>query len=147
MLRCVSAATLSMLALASSKVGRGMLAVAALLITFKLLLIFGGSDFGPSLPNADSFSMPWGPPSPFFSSVSNTNISFDLSTPPSHGCESLVNDLQQRLIHHYSKALKGIRYANIWGYLETENKGDAAIWSAQQILLSMLGIETMEACR
>ncbi|KAK4938944.1 hypothetical protein LTR10_020692 [Elasticomyces elasticus] len=134
-----------MLALASSRFGRGMLAVVALLITFKLLLVFGGSDFGSSLTTADSLSMPWGPP--FFNSISNRNISFDLSTPPTHGCEGLVNDLQQRLIHHYSKALKGIRYANIWGYLETENKGDAAIWAAQQILLSMLGIETMEACR
>jgi hypothetical protein len=30
---------------------------------------------------------------------------------------------------------------------ETGNKGDAAIWSAQQILLSTFGIETMEVCR
>jgi hypothetical protein len=30
---------------------------------------------------------------------------------------------------------------------ETENKGDAAIWSAQQILLSMMGITFMETCR
>lgn len=74
-------------------------------------------------------------------------ISYDLSIPVATGCEDLVNDLQQRLIHAYSERLKGIRYANIWGYLETENKGDAAIWSAQQILLTMLGIETMEACR
>jgi hypothetical protein len=74
-------------------------------------------------------------------------ITYDLTTPPSTGCEDLVNDLQQQLIRTYSKLLKGVRYANIWGYLETENKGDAAIWTAQQILLSMLGIETMEACR
>lgn len=30
---------------------------------------------------------------------------------------------------------------------ETENKGDAAIWSAQQILLSMLGIQSEQSCR
>lgn len=74
-------------------------------------------------------------------------VSYDLDTPPTHGCEGIVNDLQQRLIRSYTQHFKGIRYANIWGYLETENKGDAAIWSAQQILLSILGIETMEACR
>lgn len=136
-----------MLALASSRFGRGVLAVVTLLIVFKLLLVFHPTDFRSALPNAGSFSLPWKPASSFLSSVSNKNISFDLSTPPTHGCELLVNDLQQRIIHHYSKSLKGIRYANIWGYLETENKGDAAIWAAQQILLSMLGIETMEACR
>jgi hypothetical protein len=70
-----------------------------------------------------------------------------LTRAPTPGCENIVNDLQQRLIHAYQKRFEGIRYANIWGYLETENKGDAAIWSAQQILLSILGIETMEACR
>jgi hypothetical protein len=74
-------------------------------------------------------------------------LSYDVTTPPTAGCEDLVNDLQQELIRSYSKVLKGVRYANIWGYLETENKGDAAIWTAQQILLTMLGIETMEACR
>lgn len=74
-------------------------------------------------------------------------ISYDVTTPPTVGCEDLVNDLQQELIRSYSKLLKGVRYANIWGYLETENKGDAAIWTAQQILLTMMGIETMEACR
>lgn len=30
---------------------------------------------------------------------------------------------------------------------ETENKGDAAIWAAQQILLNTMGITSMEACR
>jgi hypothetical protein len=74
-------------------------------------------------------------------------ISYDVTTPPTVGCEDLVNDLQQELIRSYSKLLKGVRYANIWGYLETENKGDAAIWTAQQILLTMMGIETMDACR
>ena len=77
----------------------------------------------------------------------NKKISYDLTTPPSTGCEALVNDLQQQLIRTYSKLLKGVRYANIWGYLETENKGDAAIWTAQQMLLTTLGIDTMDACR
>lgn len=89
----------------------------------------------------------WHAASSKWSGGDRRNISYDLSTPPSTGCETLVNDLQQRLIQAYSKRLEGVRYANIWGYLPTENKGDAAIWSAQQILLSMLGIETMEACR
>lgn len=79
--------------------------------------------------------------------VSNVPISYDKTTPPSTGCEAVVNAAQQKLISEYQQLLKGIRYVNVWGYLETENKGDAAIWSAQQILLSMMGIETMEACR
>ncbi|KEQ62474.1 uncharacterized protein M437DRAFT_35371, partial [Aureobasidium melanogenum CBS 110374] len=79
--------------------------------------------------------------------VSNLPISYDKTTPPSTGCEAVVNAAQQKLISEYQQLLKGIRYVNVWGYLETENKGDAAIWSAQQILLSMMGIETMEACR
>jgi exopolysaccharide biosynthesis predicted pyruvyltransferase EpsI len=79
--------------------------------------------------------------------VSNVPISYDKTTPPSTGCEAVVNAAQHRLISEYQQLLKGIRYVNVWGYLETENKGDAAIWSAQQILLSMMGIETMEACR
>jgi len=96
-------------------------------------------------------------------------ISYDKSTPPSVGCEALVHDLQARIISTYQQQLHGIRYANIFGYLgvllsllpfafssslgtngtpeETENKGDAAIWSAQQILLSMMGITFMETCR
>ncbi|CAD0082660.1 unnamed protein product [Aureobasidium vineae] len=79
--------------------------------------------------------------------VSSVPISYDKTTPPSTGCEAVVNAAQHRLISEYQQLLKGIRYVNVWGYLETENKGDAAIWSAQQILLSMMGIETMEACR
>ncbi|KAF8244037.1 hypothetical protein K440DRAFT_610851 [Wilcoxina mikolae CBS 423.85] len=74
-------------------------------------------------------------------------ISYDNSTPPTVGCEVLVHDLQSRIISTYQQQLKGIRYANIFGYLETENKGDAAIWSAQQILMSMMGITFMETCR
>jgi len=74
--------------------------------------------------------------------VSNVPISYDKTTPPSTGCEAVVNAAQQKLISEYQQLLKGIRYVNVWGYLETENKGDAAIWSAQQILLSMMGIET-----
>lgn len=81
------------------------------------------------------------------SAVSKVPISYDKTTPPSTGCEAVVVAAQQRLIAEYQQLLKGIRYVNIWGYLETENKGDAAIWAAQQILLSMMGITTMEACR
>lgn len=86
------------------------------------------------------------PPS-FHTSSGGEGISYQLDIPPTVGCEDKVNELQQRLIQEYTRLFEGIRYANIWGYLETENKGDAAIWSAQQILLSMLGIDTMEACR
>ncbi|KAI5812155.1 polysaccharide pyruvyl transferase-domain-containing protein [Pyronema omphalodes] len=74
-------------------------------------------------------------------------ISYDKTTPPTTGCEPIVHDLQQRIISTYQTQLKGIRYANVFGYLETENKGDAAIWSAQQILMSMMGINFLEACR
>ncbi|CCX14383.1 Similar to Pyruvyl transferase 1; acc. no. Q9UT27 [Pyronema omphalodes CBS 100304] len=74
-------------------------------------------------------------------------ISYDKTTPPTVGCEPIVHDLQQRIISSYQTQLKGIRYANVFGYLETENKGDAAIWSAQQILMSMMGINFLEACR
>ena len=74
-------------------------------------------------------------------------ISYDKTSPPTVGCESIVNDLQRQLIEAYQVQLKGIRYANVFGYLETENKGDAAIWSAQQIMLSTMGITTMEVCR
>jgi hypothetical protein len=31
--------------------------------------------------------------------------------------------------------------------VETDNKGDAAIWTAQQMVMATLGIETMMACR
>ena len=75
-------------------------------------------------------------------------VSYDKTTPPSIGCEDIVIDLQQRVIREYSEQLEGIRYANIFGYLGvTENKGDAVIWIAQDILLATLGIETMEVCR
>lgn len=128
--------------------GRITIAVVALLIAFTLVLFAHGSGLTPTLPSTEKI---W-PSSSSESSKSGTtntikDISYDLTTPPATGCEELVNDLQQRLIHAYQKRLAGVRYANIWGYLETGNKGDAAIWSAQQILLSMLGIETMEACR
>lgn len=86
------------------------------------------------------------PPS-FHTSNGGDGISYQLDIPPTIGCEAKVNELQQTLIQEYTRLFDGIRYANIWGYLETENKGDAAIWSAQQILLSILGIDTMEACR
>lgn len=48
---------------------------------------------------------------------SKVPISLQLDVPVSVGCESLVQDLQLRLISEYRKLLKGIRYANIWGYL------------------------------
>lgn len=141
--------------------GRITLVVIALLVTFALILAAQGSGVTDikALPRPESF---WPKTGSSSSTPSKTapehsdqepgtsslkDISFDLKTPPVAGCEAIVNDLQQRLIIAYQERLKGIRYANIWGYLETENKGDAAIWSAQQILLSMLGIKTMEACR
>ncbi|KAF2104266.1 hypothetical protein NA57DRAFT_62889 [Rhizodiscina lignyota] len=71
----------------------------------------------------------------------------DENIAPKVGCEVLVSDLQLRLLEEYSQLLKGIRHVNIWGYLETENKGDAAIWAAQQMLLSEMGIESHESCR
>lgn len=149
--------------LASRVGGRITLVVIALLVAFALVLVAQGSgvtdikalprpeSFWPTKPSSDSSSSTTTEPEKEMgaggSSSSLKDISFDLKTPPVAGCENLVNDLQQRLIIAYQERLKGIRYANIWGYLETENKGDAAIWSAQQILLSMLGIRTMEACR
>jgi len=36
---------------------------------------------------------------------------------------------------------------NTSDFVETENKGDAAIWTAQQMLLSTLGITTLHSCR
>ena len=127
--------------------GRITIVVGALFIGFALVLIAQGSGVTDikSLPRPESFwpSTKTGDAAP----VNIKDISFDLDTPPTAGCEEIVNDLQQKLIIAYTKRLEGIRYANIWGYLETENKGDAAIWSAQQILLSMLGIQTMEVCR
>jgi hypothetical protein len=44
-------------------------------------------------------------------------ISYNLQVPPKVGCEAVVNDLQSRLIESYADILKGVRYANIWGYL------------------------------
>ncbi|KAF1991896.1 hypothetical protein K402DRAFT_459126 [Aulographum hederae CBS 113979] len=74
-------------------------------------------------------------------------VAYNLKKPQSTTCEHVVERLRLQLIDNYSVVLKGIRYANIWGYQETENKGDAAIWTGQQILLKMLGIETSESCR
>jgi hypothetical protein len=93
---------------------------------------------------------------------------YDKTTPPSTGCEAVVSDLQSKIIKAYGPVFEGIRHINMFGYLgmcillllniiwwrewmadssETENKGDAAIWTAQQILFSLFGIETMQACR
>jgi len=90
---------------------------------------------------------PQATPTPSKEPAGPVAVSYDKTTPPTVGCESIVADLQRRLIEAYQQQFRGIRYANIYGYLETENKGDAAIWSAQQILLSTLGIDSMEACR
>lgn len=101
---------------------------------------------------------------------------YDKTSPPGTGCEAVVSNLQTRIIEAYSPLFEGIRHINMFGYLgaseispsllpfrfsrrrrhyrrradhglETENKGDAAIWTAQQILFSLFGIETMQACR
>lgn len=138
--------------LPSNPFGRLAYVVVGLVVTFTLVLVARGTTGVPT------FSIPqslWHPT--FSENVTEeavpeeqkplTDVSYDLNSPPSTGCEDVVNDLQQRLIQAYTQRLKGIRYANIWGYLETENKGDAAIWSAQQMMLATLGIETMEACR
>ncbi|KAF5003744.1 hypothetical protein FDECE_9715, partial [Fusarium decemcellulare] len=75
-------------------------------------------------------------------------VSYNKNSPPSIGCEDVVSSLQQQVIEAFSRELKGIRYANIFGYLgQTENKGDAVIWVAQETLLATLGITTMSVCR
>lgn len=56
------------------------------------------------------------------SSTQAKNISFDLSKPPTIGCEAIVSRLQLRLIEAYSEMLRGIRYVNLWGYLGTHNR-------------------------
>ncbi|KAM6480778.1 polysaccharide pyruvyl transferase-domain-containing protein [Trichoderma sp. SZMC 28011] len=133
--------------LLANRFGRAtIIAGGTLLISLLLVILAQSADLRSHLPSSTSI---WPAKECSASSLGEkrTNISYDLTTPPSVGCEDIVNDLQQRLIQAYTQSLKGVRYANIWGYLETENKGDAAIWSAQQILMSMLGIEMMEACR
>lgn len=81
-------------------------------------------------------------------SKSGGPVSYDKTTPPSVGCEDVVSSLQQKVTEAFTRELKGIRYANIFGYLgATENKGDAAIWVAQEILLATVGITTMSVCR
>ncbi|KAL6887167.1 hypothetical protein HDV57DRAFT_488199 [Trichoderma longibrachiatum] len=133
--------------LLANRFGRAtIIAVATLLISLLLVILAQSADLRSHLPSSPSI-WPTKECSAPALAESRRNISYDLTVPPSIGCEDIVNDLQQKLIQAYSKSLKGVRYANIWGYLETENKGDAAIWSAQQILMSMLGIEMMEACR
>ncbi|KAH7119353.1 polysaccharide pyruvyl transferase-domain-containing protein [Dactylonectria estremocensis] len=75
-------------------------------------------------------------------------VSYDKNSPPSVGCEDVVSSLQQRVVEAFSREFKDIRYANIFGYLgQTENKGDAVIWVAQETLLATLGITTMSVCR
>jgi hypothetical protein len=118
------------------------------------VIIFFYGLFKVSSEHSDSFpklrnSLPW-------LHVPHTNgrvfkntgpISYDLNTPPSIGCEAVVSDLQLRLVEAYSQLLMGIRHVNIWGYLATENKGDAAIWVGQQIMLAQLGITSYQNCR
>lgn len=130
----------------ANRFGRvAIIAGVTLLISFLLVILAQSADIRSHLPS--STASIWPASDCAAPVVNRKNISYDLTTAPSVGCEDIVNDLQQKLIQAYTKSLKGVRYANIWGYLETENKGDAAIWSAQQILMSMLGIEMMEACR
>jgi hypothetical protein len=133
--------------LLANRFGRAtIIAGATLLISFLLVILAQSADIRSHLPSSTSI-WPTSDCAVPFTAKSRKNISYDITTPPSIGCEDIVNDLQQKLIQAYSKSLKGVRYANIWGYLETENKGDAAIWSAQQMLMSVLGVEMMEACR
>lgn len=121
------------------------LVVAFLLITLLLLssratLLGETPSLSSYLPTAHS-----GAPS---STQKKVPVSYDKTTPPSIGCEDVVTKLQQNVIEDYSRELKGIRYANIFGLLDaTENKGDAVIWIAQDILLATLGIKSMESCR
>ncbi|BFZ60687.1 hypothetical protein YB2330_001729 [Saitoella coloradoensis] len=120
-------------------------ASAAGLFLFFLLLTFPSAPS--SYTSGTSTSTSGSSPAGKAVEISTKKISYDKTTPPTVGCESIVIAQQQLLISEYAKILKDIRYVNIWGYLETENKGDAAIWVAQQILLNMLGITTMEVCR
>lgn len=51
---------------------------------------------------------------PSSSAVVNT---YDKTTPPSTGCETVVSDLQRRIIEAYSPLFEGIRHINMFGYL------------------------------
>ena len=44
-------------------------------------------------------------------------VSYDKSSAPGIGCEAVVSNLQHQLITLYQEELRGIRYANLWGYL------------------------------
>jgi exopolysaccharide biosynthesis predicted pyruvyltransferase EpsI len=128
----------------------------AVLLLFATIFFLNGSppptlNRVPPRPQPVPDVPPAGAPSANFplpaASSKKTAISYDKTTPLTAGCEDIVYDLQRELIAAYTVHLKGIHYANVYGYLETENKGDAAIWAAQQILLTMLGVTSMEACR
>lgn len=165
-----------MLAAISSRFGRAALGVIALLIIGKLLLVWrdgsfpspdtlsmpwGSSSFyngadskgiscdASTLPSHSSNGAEIGESkAASVKTGGRTPVSYDKTTPPSIGCEDKVIKLQQRVIEAYSKLFKGISHAHIFGYLGgTENKGDAAIWVAQDILLATLGIKTMRSCR
>lgn len=71
----------------------------------------------PATANTGSVSQPPPPPSGPSPPSKSVAISYDKTTPPSVGCEDIVHDLQRRLIETYQKELKGIRYANVYGYL------------------------------
>jgi hypothetical protein len=43
--------------------------------------------------------------------------SYDRTTPPGTGCETVVARLQHLVLRDYADILKGIRFANMWGYL------------------------------
>ena len=65
--------------------------------------------------------------------------------------------MQKNRLPRISEALYSILYVTLHGlifysffffsHIETENKGDAAIWAAQQMLLTTMGISTMSSCR
>lgn len=46
-------------------------------------------------------------------------VSYDRTTPPGTGCEEVVGRLQHLVLSDYAQVLKGIRFANMWGYLGT----------------------------
>jgi len=75
-----------------------------------------------------------------------SRVSYDSTTPPGFGCVDVVQGLQNKVLSTYAEVLKGIQYVNIVGYLGDENKGDAAIWTAEQMVLSTLGITVNYVC-
>ncbi|KAI8806406.1 polysaccharide pyruvyl transferase-domain-containing protein [Cladochytrium replicatum] len=65
---------------------------------------------------------------------------------PPFPCADII-DLQQRLILDlYSSLLKGVERVAIIGFPDHPNKGDAAIWVGERVLLRKLGIEVVYFC-